>query len=158
MSNRKRTSALLALSLVLALAAAGAPGEANKARHATGSFDVKTQPLDPADKGAIAKLSLEKQFHGDLEATSKGAMLAIGSAKGNGAYVALEIVTGKLNGREGSFVLQHNGIATQGGAQQLNIIVVPNSGTGQLQSLTGNLHIVLADGKHTYDLEYSLPD
>ena len=161
--SHRANSVLLASVLVLALTAlAGASGQAsNGVSHATGSFEVKLQPFGPEDKAAvaaIAKMSLEKQFHGDLEATSQGAMLATGSATGNGAYVALEIVTGKLKGREGSFVLQHTGIATQGGAQQLNIIVVPHSGTGQLSTLTGKLNIVIANGKHSYDLEYSLAD
>jgi hypothetical protein len=157
------TSVLCALSVALALgASAGASGEANKSvRHAAGSFEVKMQPLSAEDKsseGGIAKMSLEKQFHGDLEATSHGAMLATGSAAGNGAYVALEIVTGTLNGRAGSFVLQHTGIATQGGPQRLDIRVVPNSGTGQLSTLTGTMNIVIAAGKHSYDFAYSLAD
>ena len=156
-------SALCASSLVLALSAsAPVPGaQGTSVSHAIGSFDVKMQPLTSEDKtaeGTIAKMSLEKHYHGDLEATSQGAMLATGSAAGNGAYVALETVTGKLKGREGSFVLQHTGIATKGAPQQLNIIVVPNSGTGQLSTLTGNMNIVIANGRHSYDLEYTLAD
>jgi hypothetical protein len=155
-------SALVAGVFALALgASAAAPCADPAVSHATGSFDVKIQPLAPDDKAsgsAIAKMSLEKQFHGDLEANSQGAMLATGSAAGNGAYVVLEMVTGKLQGREGSFVLEHTGLATQGGPQQLNIVVVPNSGTGELRTLSGKMNIVIAGGKHSYDLEYTLAE
>jgi Protein of unknown function (DUF3224) len=155
----KRTVLALFATALAFSASAGAPGDAGKTlQHATGSFDVKTQPIVADKSAAISNLSLEKEYHGDLEAKGKGAMLATGSAKGNGAYVALEVVTGKLKGREGSFVLQHTGIATQGTPPQLNITVVPNSGTGQLRTLAGKLTIVVADGKHSYDLEYTLAD
>jgi Protein of unknown function (DUF3224) len=154
-------SALLVFGSALALgASAGAPGGDKDLIHATGTFEVKIQPLPAEDKpsqAAIAKMSLEKQFHGDLEATSQGAMLATGSASGNGAYVALEVVTGKLKGHEGSFVLQHTGLATKGSASQLHIVVVPNSGTGELRGLSGTMNIIIAKDKHSYDLEYSLP-
>jgi hypothetical protein len=158
--SHRAKSALLVLSLALTLGAfAAAPSGDKGSVHATGAFEVKIQPLTSEDKSSqspIAKMSLEKQFHGDLEATSQGAMLATGSASGNGAYVALEVVTGKLKGRKGSFVLQHTGLATKGGASQLHIIVVPNSGTGELRGLSGTMNIIIAQDKHSYDLEYSL--
>jgi len=101
---------------------------------------------------------LDKQFHGDLEATSKGTMLAAGSgAKGSsGGYVALEIVTGSLKGHTGTFVLQHSATMTRG-TPALIITVVPDSGTGQLVGLTGRMSIEIANGKHTYIFDYTLP-
>ena len=132
-------------------------------KNARGPFDVKIGPLDVynKDEGAgLARMSIDKQFHGDLDATSKGEMLAAGSGgKGaSGGYVALERVTGTLQGRSGSFVLQHNATMTRG-APQLNIIVVPDSGTGALSGLSGKMNIIIADGgKHSYEFDYALPD
>jgi hypothetical protein len=102
-------------------------------------------------------MSIEKQFHGDLEATSQGQMIAAGTgAKGSsGGYVALERVTGTLHGRSGAFVLQHSGTMTRG-AQELSITVVPDSGTGELASLCGKMNIKIAEGKHSYEFDYSL--
>jgi hypothetical protein len=101
-------------------------------------------------------MSIDKQLHGDLEATSKGEMLAAGTAvKGSAGYVAIERVTGTLHGRSGSFVLQHHATMTRG-APQLDIIVVPDSGTGELTGLTGTMMITITDGKHFYQFEYAL--
>src|SRR5580658_2270068 len=103
-------------------------------------------------------MSIDKQFHGDLDATSKGEMLAAGTpAKGSGGYVAMERVSGSLKGRSGTFVLQHNGTMSNG-VYQLNVVVVPDSGTGQLAGLTGTMNIILKDGKHSYDFTYTLPE
>ena len=130
-------------------------------QHATGPFDVKLAPIDPAFKAednSMGRMSIEKQFHGDLEATSKGEMLTAGTAvKGSAGYVALERVSGSLNGRTGTFILQHNATMNRG-VPQLNIIVVPDSGTGQLTGLSGSMSIQIAAGKHSYDFAYSLPD
>jgi hypothetical protein len=119
--------------------------------HANGTFDVKMTPQDPDDKGAgaaVGKYSLDKQFHGDLEGTSKGEMLAIGTAvQGSAGYVAMEQVTGTLNGRKGSFALQHSGTMTRG-VGLLTVTVVPDSGTDQLVGLSGRMDIKIADGKH----------
>ena len=127
--------------------------------NAAGTFDVKINPLAPYNTAAGAKLgrlSIDKQFHGDLEATSQGEMLSVGTdIKGSAGYVAIERVTGKLNGRSGGFVLQHNATMTRG-APYLNIIVVPDSGTGELVGLSGTMHIIIAEGKHSYDFQYSL--
>jgi hypothetical protein len=129
--------------------------------HAIGPFDVKLAPLDPANKtddNSLGRMSIDKQFHGDLEATSKGEMLTAGTAvKGSAGYVAIERVSGTLQGRAGSFTLQHNATMDRG-APHLNIIVVPDSGTGQLTGLTGTMNILIADGKHSYDFAYSVPD
>jgi hypothetical protein len=130
-------------------------------QHATGPFEVKLAPLDPAFKtedNSLGRMSIDKQFHGDLEATSKGTMLTAGTAvQGSAGYVALEIVTGTLHGRTGTFVLQHTGTMTRG-TPQLSVTIVPDSGTGQLVHLSGKMSIDRADGKHTYSLEYTLPE
>jgi autotransporter translocation and assembly factor TamB len=137
--------------------------EAIMANHASGPFDVKITPQKPDNKDAeaanLARMSIDKQFHGDLEGTSKGEMLATSpDAKGSGVYVALERVTGSLKGRSGSFVLHHTGIMTRG-VPHLIIEVVPDSGTGQLIGLTGKMMINIAkDGKHSYDFEYTLTE
>ena len=117
------------------------------------------KPDNPIEEAAnIGRMSLDKQFHGDLEATSKGEMLAISpDTKGSGVYVALERVTGTLKGRTGSFVLHHTGIMNRG-VPQLTISVAPDSGTGQLTGITGTMNINIAGGKHSYDFEYTLPD
>jgi len=135
------------------------PKEAVTIMHASGPFDVKITPQD--DNGGdplLNRMTLDKQYHGDLEATGKGQMLTAGTeVKGSGAYVAIEKVTGTLKGRGGSFVLQHAGTMTQN-TPQLTIIVVPDSGTGDLKGLAGKMMITIAaDGKHSYEFEYTLP-
>ena len=105
----------------------------------------------------LARMSIDKEFKGDLAATSKGEMLSAGTAvKGSAGYVAIERVIGTLAGRRGSFVLQHNGLMNRG-APHLVITVVPDSGTGELAGLSGTMAIIIADGKHSYELDYSLP-
>ena len=127
--------------------------------RAAGSFDVKITPLagdTPAEGSPLGRMSIDKQFHGDLEATSKGEMLTAGTAiKNSAGYVAIERVTGTLHGKRGTFALQHNATMTRGQGS-LNIIVVPDSGTGELTGLTGTLGIDIADGKHSYVFDYSL--
>ena len=129
--------------------------------HAKGPFEVDLKPQGPENKSegvTLGRMSIDKQFHGDLEATSKGEMLsAVTSVAGSAGYVAIERVSGTLHGRSGSFVLQHRGTMTRG-AQQLTVTVVPDSGTGQLVGLTGKMAIIITDGKHSYELEYSLAE
>ena len=126
---------------------------------ASGTFEVQLKPQAPDEQAGdlkIARMSIDKQFHGDLEATSYGQMLAAGTdVDGSAGYVALERVTGTLRGRTGSFTLQHSGTMTRSGAQ-LTIIVVPGSGAGQLAGLTGNMEIDNVEGKHFYDFAYTL--
>jgi hypothetical protein len=125
-------------------------------KHASGPFDVKLEPQ--AGDPAVGRMSIDKQFHGDLEATSKGQMLAISSeVKGSAGYVAMERVTGTLQGRTGTFALQHSGTMTRG-VPQLVITVVPDSGTGELVGLSGLMTINIVDGKHSYDFEYTLTE
>lgn len=128
--------------------------------RATGTFEVKIAPLDAYNKneGSLAgRMSIDKQFRGDLDATSKGEMLTAGTAtKGSAGYVAIEKVTGTLKGKTGSFALMHTG-TMQAGAFQLTVSVVPDSGTGQLVGLAGKMAIIIAEGKHSYEFEYTLP-
>jgi hypothetical protein len=130
-------------------------------QHAKGPFEVKLAPQkadNPAAEGSgHGRMSIDKQFHGDLEATSQGEMLSfMTSTKGSAGYVAIEKVTGTLGGRSGSFVLQHNGTMNRG-APQLSVTVVPDSGTGELVGLTGSMKIAIApDGAHSYEMAYAL--
>jgi uncharacterized protein DUF3224 len=124
---------------------------------ATGTFEVKLKPqTDPDADPTIGRMSLDKQFHGDLEATSKGQMLAVqGDVKGSAGYVAMERVTGALASRTGSFALQHSGTMNRGVPEQ-SVTVVPDSGTGELSSISGRMTIKIAEGKHSYEFEYTL--
>jgi Protein of unknown function (DUF3224) len=133
--------------------------KATTMNHANGTFDVKLNPQDDkSDDATLSRMTIEKQWHGDLEGTSRGQMLTAGTAVKNSAgYVAIEKVTGTLNGRKGTFVLQHDATMTRGDGQ-LNIIVVPDSGTDQLAGLSGKLTIKIENGKHFYALEYNLPN
>jgi uncharacterized protein DUF3224 len=128
--------------------------------HAKGTFEVKLNPQTPDGKfedATMGRMTIDKQFHGDLEATSKGQMLtAMTEIKGSAGYVAVERVTGTLNGRSGTFFLQHSATMTRG-VPQLSVTVVPDSGTGQLVGLTGKMDIIINSGKHSYDFEYTLP-
>ena len=128
-------------------------------QHATGTFDVTLTPQQPNHQvtgDGLGRMSIGKQFHGDLSGTSTGQMLTAGTNVNDSAgYVALERVTGTLNGLTGSFVLQHTGIMTRG-APDLTITVVPDSGTGQLVGLAGRMAIVIADGKHSYVFDYTI--
>jgi hypothetical protein len=129
--------------------------------RASGTFEVKLTPQatdDRAEGTPLGRLSIDKQFHGDLEGISKGEMLTAGTVvPGSAGYVAIEQVTGALHGRSGRFVLQHSGTMTRG-APQLSITVVPDSGAGQLVGLSGRMTIGIADGKHSYALEYTLAE
>ena len=127
--------------------------------HASGTFDVKLSPLttsDTTEGSPLARMAIDKQLHGDLEATSKGEMLAAGTAvKGSAGYVAIERVTGTLHGRTGSFVLQHSATMTRN-TPELSITVVPDSGTDELVGLAGKMRITITNGKHYYEFEYTL--
>jgi hypothetical protein len=128
--------------------------------HAAGAFDAKPTPLpvDDATGGAdIGRYALDKQYHGELEATAKGEMLGAGDpSKGTAGYVAMERVTGTLHGHTGSFTLQHSGTMEQG-KFQLTVTVVPGSGTGGFAGIAGTMTIIIAKGKHSYTFDYTLP-
>jgi hypothetical protein len=118
---------------------------------ATGTFEVKLTPQPPEEQAAtVGRMVLDKQFYGDLEAVSKGQMLAVGTGvEGSAGYVAMEQISGTLDSRSGTFALMHTGIMTRG-EPQLSVTVVPDSGTGQLEGLSGRMMIENADGKHSY--------
>lgn len=126
--------------------------------HATGTFEVKLQPQPLADaESGLGRMSIDKVFSGDLQGTSKGEMLAGGTAvKGSAGYVAIERVTGTLHGPTGSFMLQHLGTMNRG-APSLTVLVIPDSGTDELTGLSGTLTIDIVDGKHLYTMDYVLP-
>ena len=128
--------------------------------RATGTFDVNLTPQPLADEAAsplLSRLSIGKTFSGDLTGTSRGEMLSAGTdTQGSAGYVALERVTGKLHGRQGTFVLQHSGVINRGKGE-LSVTVVPDSGTGKLAGLAGKMTIETAIG-HSYVLEYTLAE
>jgi|SRR5580704_7491968 hypothetical protein len=126
--------------------------------HAIGTFTVDVHPLTPAPAEGLSRFSTDKQIHGDLEAISKGEMFAGGDPKQGGAgYVAIEVVTGTLSGKKGSFALQHSATMDQSG-NKLSVIIVPGSGTGELKGITGTFDIKIANGQHSYDIEYTLSE
>ncbi len=127
--------------------------------RAKGTFDVKVAPLpayDTTEGSLLGRMSIDKQYHGDLEGAARGEMLTgMTSVKDSGVYVAVERFTGTLSGRRGSFVLHHTGIMERG-AQKLTVTVVPDSGTDQLTGISGTLNIIITEGKHLYEFDYSL--
>lgn len=151
------------VALVASLAAIAAPvtvpafaKEIAMREHISGRFDVRLIPQDDTDDpSGIKRLLLDKTFHGALEAISRGQMLGVRTAGGtSGGYVALEKVSGTLNGRSGSFHLQHYGLATRG-VNTLTLQVVPDSGTDGLEGLAGTMKIVIDDkGEHFYEFEF----
>ena len=143
------------VALCLAVAAIAPAKEGPAMQRATGTFEVKLTPQDTADT-SLGRLTIAKEFRGDIDGTSNGEMLsAMTSTKGSAGYVAIERVTGKLAGRNGTFVLQHSGTMTRG-APHLVISVVPDSGTGELAGIAGTMTIDIADGKHSYTFDYTL--
>jgi hypothetical protein len=128
--------------------------------RAVGPFEVQLTPAPeelPGDT-LLGRILIVKQFHGDLEGTSQGQMLTAGTSIPDSAgYVAIERVSGTLHGRKGSFILQHSATMNRG-APQLSITVVPDSGTDELSGLEGVMNIVIDNGAHSYDFEYSLPE
>jgi Protein of unknown function (DUF3224) len=128
--------------------------------HASGPFEVNIVPQDPETSvgdPTVGRMSIDKRFHGDLEATSKGQMLtAMTEVKGSAGYVAMERVHGSLLGHTGTFALQHSGTMARA-VPHLTVTVVPDSGTGEMVGLVGKMTINVVDGKHSYDFEYTLP-
>jgi hypothetical protein len=177
MTKRISSTAVIALSLCAWLPSSGSAAraqaaaqqagagnvktEARMTARATGTFEVKLTPQASEEAGegiTLSRTSIDKQFHGDLEATSHVEMLAAGTAvKGSAGYVAIEHVRGKLHGRGGAFVLQHSGTMTRG-VPQLTITVVPDSGTGQLAGLAGKFDVQINGGQHSYVFDYTLPE
>lgn len=132
--------------------------ETSMIQHARGNFTVTIHPLTPAPAEGISRFSIDKEIHGDLEATTKGEMFSAGDVKsGVAGYVAIEVVTGNLAGKRGSFALQHSATMDHSGPK-MTVIVVPGSGTGALNGISGVFDIQIANGQHSYDLEYKLPE
>lgn len=129
--------------------------------HATGTFDVKIIPLTPdnaaATSAGIGRNAIEKQFHGDIVGSSTAEMLYSGNPNDSGAYVALEKVTGTVQGRKGSFMLIHSGVMNRGTPQDWVVRIVPDSGTDELAGIRGECKILISGGQHSYELTYELP-
>jgi hypothetical protein len=162
--SRARAGIVAAMCLSIGFGAslpAARAGQKEKLMRANGTFEVKLQAEsheDKADASSLGRMSIDKHFHGDLEGASTGEMLtAMTGVKGSAGYVAIERVSGTLQGRKGSFILQHSGTMTRG-TPQLSVTVVPDSGTGQLTGLAGKMTIKISAGKHSYDFEYTLPE
>jgi len=139
-------------------AASAARKEAAMTGHASGTFEVKMEPQaeDKAEGASLGRMRMSKQFHGGLEGTSTGEMrTARSGAEGSAGYVAMERFSGRLDGRQGTFVLQHSGTMRRGTLQQ-SVSVVPDSGSGELAGVAGTMTIKVADGKHSYEFEYTL--
>jgi hypothetical protein len=156
-----RTLFLVIGCIYLSLAAAtAAPTEPVMTGHATGSFDVKMSPQTITGQAAdpdMGQMSMRKTWQGDLDATSTGTMIGAGKPdRGSAGYVAMEKVTGTLMGRTGTFILQQFGTMTDD-KLQMTIAVVPSTGTGQLEGLTGTMTIRTNNGQHAYYFDYSLP-
>lgn len=128
-------------------------------QRAEGSFDVTVAPIAPhhTNDPPLGRMSIDKVFHGDLDGTSRGEMLAVQSAvKGSAGYVAMERVTGTLRGRTGSFALMHSGVMNRG-QPSLAVTIVPDSGTDALKGIEGSLEIIIDGARHSYVLRYTLP-
>jgi hypothetical protein len=126
--------------------------------HAHGVFTVDVHPLAPAPAEGLGRFSIDKQIHGDLEAATKGEMFTGGDPRqGIAGYVAIEVVTGTLDGKHGSFALQHFATMDSNGPK-MQVIVVPGSGTGGLKGIAGTFTIHAENGQHSYDFDYTLPE
>jgi Protein of unknown function (DUF3224) len=150
---------LFSITLVFALLVSHASAqqkEIQMTRHAHGTFTVTMKPLSPPPAEGLGRFSSEKEIHGDLEGTSKGEMFSGGDPRqGVAGYVAMELITGTLNGKHGSFALQH--FATMdGGGPKMQVIVVPGSGTDELKGIAGTFTIKVENGQHFYELDYTL--
>jgi hypothetical protein len=154
-----KRAAVIGLFLLTAVSQRGIAQETSGMKqHARGSFTVAILALSPPPADGLNRYSINKEIHGDLEATTKGEMFSAGDPKqGVAGYVAIEVVTGMLQGKHGSFALQQMATMDASGSK-MTVVVVPGSGTGDLKGITGTFTIQIADGRHSYDLEYVLPD
>jgi len=129
--------------------------------NASGRFELTLTPASgnvAAEDAGVTRYLLEKQYRGDLEGTGVGEMLTLDTAsEDSGAYVAIERIDARLDGRSGTFALQHSGTVERG-FERLTITVVPDSGTGELEGIQGRISITIFNDEHLYELEYSLPD
>ena len=147
--------------ILLALTLAGLTGKLTTKEAtmiAQGTFEVKVTPQQAQEGEPFGRLLIEKRFHGDLDATSRGQMLAAETAlEGSGGYVAFELVRGVLNGKRGSFILQHKGTMARG-VYSMQVTVVPDSGTDELTGIDGTMFILIEGSKHSYKFEYMRPE
>ena len=126
--------------------------------HARGAFTVDIRPLTPPPAEGLGRFSIDKTLTGDLEGTTKGEMFTGGDPKqGVAGYVAIEVFTGTLAGIHGGFALQHSATMDASG-RKMAVIVVPGSGTGELKGISGDFSIEIVNGRHEYDLSYTLPE
>jgi hypothetical protein len=162
--HRMRIRLIICVMLGAVVSAHGLPAshaiqKGTAMTRATGTFDVKLAPQGTDDKAegtSLGRMSIDKRYHGDLDGAGKGEMLTAGTpVNGSAGYVAMERVSGTMQGRRGTFILQHDGTLARG-TPHLAITVVPDSGTGQLSGLTGTMTIAIADGKHSYEFTYSI--
>lgn len=127
---------------------------------AAGAFDVTLTPLaldQPGDDAARGRMRLDKRFHGGLDATGAGEMLTgMGGEPGSAAYVAIERISGVLDGKVGSFLVVHRGLMDCG-ARELLVTIVPDSGSGELAGIAGTMNLIVGDGRHDYTIDYTLP-
>ena len=148
---------LLAALLLTLPVIAQTPKDPHMPQHASGTFTVDLTPVTTTPAQGIVCYSINKQIHGGLEATTQGEMFSAGDPKsGHAGYVAIEVVTGSLDGKQGTFTLQHLASMDASGSH-MQVQIVPGSGTGQLQGITGTFDIKIVDKQHTYDLTYELP-
>ena len=151
---------LISVLLMTALLAPIAPAqqkEKTMSQHARGTFTVDMRPLNPPVAQGINRFSIDKKLTDDMEGSTKGEMISGGDPKlGAAGYVAMELFTGTLAGRHGSFALQHTATMDHGG-RNMSVTVVPGSGTQDLKGIAGTFSIEIANGQHSYDMEYTLP-
>jgi Protein of unknown function (DUF3224) len=153
----KALATIALLTLALAAPRAFAQSKEILMQHAQGSFSVDVRPLTPVPAEGLGRYTINKVIHGDLEATTKGEMFGGGDPKqGAAGYVAIEVVTGTLIGKQGSFALQHFATMDANGPK-MQVIVVPGSGTGELKGIAGTFTIRIENGRHFYDFDYALP-
>ena len=128
--------------------------------QAKGEFEVKLVPqTDEREIPLLGRLTIDKVFHGDITGTSQGQMLSAKTAvPASAGYVAIERVEATINGKQGSFVLQHNATMNKGEPMLNIIIIIPDSGTDELTGIAGKLTIIIKDKKHFYEMEYTLPE
>ena len=125
--------------------------------RATASFEITSwdeQPYDERDGVKLSRTRVVKAFRGDIEGESTAELLMALAGEGSAAYVGMERVSGRVNGRQGSFVYLHTATAT-GGSRSASWTVVAGSGTGELAGISGQLRIDnLPDDGHVLTLDY----
>jgi Protein of unknown function (DUF3224) len=158
-SYTMKCAAMMSLALLLggSLSCVGGEIAVAKKHHARGTFTVDVLPLTPAPADGLARYSMKKVLHGALEGTSTGEMFSGGDPnQGVAGYVAIEVVTGALQGKHGTFALPQMATMDRNGSH-IRVVVVPGSGTGELKGIAGTFVILIAGDRHSYDLEYVLP-